>query len=136
MAYQIQQLGLADHAHFYGPLDTARGAAYLQQCHYLLDTSVREDYPFGVLEGMAMGLKPVVHDFVGARDIFPPEVLFNTIEQALAMFDEPFAPPRYRRFVDEHYHLNRQVDAYLALLDGLAAHYYPDRFTAASVEAA
>ena len=127
LAYQTQQLGLGANVHFYGPLDAARGAAFLRQCTFLLDTSVREDYPFAALEAMAIGLKPVVHDFAGARDIFPTEILFNTVDEAVALLtEEAYVPAVYRRFVEEHYGLARQIDAYAALLDGLVARYYPD----------
>ena len=75
---------------------------------------------------MASGLKPVIHDFWGARDIFPAEFLFNTVDEAVAMIvEEAYEPARYRQFIQENYDQAQQVEAVTRLLDVLAGQIQP-----------
>lgn len=131
LLYHAEQLGLNDHLHFYGNVDRADIPAFLSQCSYLLSTSVIEGHPVGVMEAMAAGLKPIVHDYLGARDLFDADFLFNTIDEAAEMIvDGAYEPARYRRFVAERYDLDRQMGAYVHLLDGLVRQYYPHKLAA------
>jgi hypothetical protein len=35
------------------------------------------------MEGAARGLRPIVHNFFGARELYPASWLFNTVSQAV-----------------------------------------------------
>ncbi len=131
LRYHTEQLGLEKHVKIYGHLDAASLRAMLQKCSYLVSTSVIEGHPVGVMEGMAMGLKPVLHDFYGARDLFPSELLWNTTDEAVRLVTRgSFEPAAYRQFVADHYSLDRQVEAVVALLDRTVAQYQPARVAA------
>jgi hypothetical protein len=66
----------------------------------------------GVLEGMACGLKPVIHNFPGADQIFPSEFLFNISEEFCRQICSDWYEPRaYRRVIEERYSLERQLSA-------------------------
>ena len=128
LEYHINQSGLREHFFFRGALKPAQVKQWLTRQHYILSTSVIEGHPVGVMEGMAVGLKPIIHDFVGARDIFPDAFLYNTIDEAVRMIvSEDYEPARYRRFIEEHYALTKQVEATTCVLDELVQVYYPDR---------
>jgi len=59
---------------------------------------------------MADGLKPVVHNFPGADQIFPSEFLFNIAEEFCEhIVSEQYEPQKYRRFVEENYALKNQL---------------------------
>ncbi|MHC4529911.1 MAG: glycosyltransferase family 4 protein, partial [Planctomycetota bacterium] len=89
---------------------------WLQDKHYIVSSSIGESQGMGLLEGMACGLKPVIHNFPGADEIFPGEFLFNISEQFCEQISSgPYEPQRYRRFVEEKYPLKNQ----LSKIDGI-----------------
>ena len=64
----------------------------------------------GVLQGMACGLKPVIHNFPGACQIFPSEFLFNISEEfCQQILSDSYEPERYRKFVENNYSLRNQL---------------------------
>jgi hypothetical protein len=64
----------------------------------------------GLLEAMACGLKPVIHNFPGADQIFPSEFLYNIAEEFCRhILSEQYEPQTYRRFVEENYARKNQL---------------------------
>jgi len=83
---------------------------WLQDKHYIVSSSIGESQGMGLLEGMACGLKPVIHNFPGAGQIFLSEFLFNTSEQFCEqILCSNYEPKRYRRFVEVNYSLKNQL---------------------------
>jgi len=108
----VQELDLGESVSFDGWQGDI--PAWLADKHYLISTSVIEGHPFNVLEAMACGLKPVLHTFPGARDFFPDEYLFRTVDEFCGrILDDPYEPAAYRRFVEDRFPLrtyHRRVD--------------------------
>ncbi len=78
--------------------------------HYIISTSVIESQGMGILEGMAMGLKPVVHNFPGAEGTFTSEFLFNTAEDFCEqIMSTEYNPGKYRLFVEDRYSLEDKL---------------------------
>ena len=104
----VEELGLGDVVIFDGWQGDVNG--WLQDKDYIVCTSICEGHPVGVLEGMSCGLKPVVHNFPGAGDIFPSEFLFNISEEFCdRILDDSYEPQRYRDFVEQRYSLKKQL---------------------------
>ncbi len=121
LVYQAEQMGISDHIHFYGHLDKSDVRSLLAQCSTLLSTSVIEGHPLGIMEGMASGCKPVIHDFPGARALFDGEFLFNTIDEAADLvLSASFEPRRYRAFISRNFEQSRQVARIVELIEDLA----------------
>jgi len=92
--------------------------SWLEDKHYIVSTSFFEARSTGLLEAMACGLRPVVHNFPGADRIFPPEFLFNISEEFCEQIcSSQYEPLRYRKFVEENYPLQKQLHAIRAILD-------------------
>jgi glycosyltransferase involved in cell wall biosynthesis len=105
----VDELALADAVRFEGFQADIPG--WLEDKHYLLSGSLVEGHPVNVLEGMACGLKPVIHTFPGSREFFPPHLLFRTPEEfCKRIVDEPYQPNTYREFVAERYSATAQHD--------------------------
>ncbi len=128
LRYHAEQTGLDKHMHHYGHLDADELRNLLKQCTYLVTTSVIEGHPVGVMEGMAMGLKPVIHDFYGARDLFEAGMLYNTVDEAVRIITRgSYEPETYRRFVADRYSLDAQVSGITSVLDRAVTAYQPAR---------
>jgi len=120
LRHTVEALGLQEVVFFDGWQDDVN--AWLGDKHYIVSTSICEGHPVGILEGMACGLKPVVHNFVGAQQIFPSEFLFNISEEFCGqILSDTHEPRRYRGFVEQRYSLNRQLSGINEILAGLEA---------------
>ena len=114
MRYAVQEMGLQEAVHFDGWQEDV--AAWLEDKHYLVSSSIVEGHPVGVIEGMARGLKPVIHIFPGCRDFFPPEYLWRTVDEfCTRILADTYRPAEYRDYVAQHFPLKRQLDAINAL---------------------
>ncbi len=124
--YMVKALDIADVVFFDSWQDDING--WLDDKHYIVSTSVGESQGMGVLEGMACGLKPVVHNFPGADQIFTSEFLFNIAEEFCHQICEgSYEPERYRRFVEERYSLERQLNSINKLFLRLEAEIAADK---------
>ena len=104
----VRALGLSDVVFFCGWQEDVN--SWLQDKHYIVSTSICEGHPVGILEGMACGSKPVIHNFPGVEDVFPSEFLFNISEQFCEqILSDTYESQRYRRFVEEKYSLKEQL---------------------------
>jgi glycosyltransferase involved in cell wall biosynthesis len=110
----VKEMGLGGNVSFEGWIKDVD--AWLADKHYLISTSVLEGHPVGVLEGMAKGLKPLIHNFYGAARVFPREFLWNDLDELIALLRGDYEPERYRRFVEEGYGLPRQMAQLEAVL--------------------
>jgi hypothetical protein len=109
LVHMIHVLKLEDVVHFDGWQQDVN--SWLQDKHYIVSTSVIESQGMGIMEGMACGLKPVIHNFPGAGQIYPPEFLFNISEEFCEqILCDKYEPHRYREFVAEKYSLKNQLN--------------------------
>jgi len=106
--HMVQVLELQDVVFFDGWQEDIN--AWLRDKHYIVSASIGEGHPMGLLEAMACGLKPVIHNFPGAVENFPAEFLFDFSEQFCEQIcSGPYQSQRYRRFVEENYSLKTQL---------------------------
>jgi len=83
---------------------------WLQDKSHILCTSVLESQGKGIMEAMAMGLKPIIHNFVGAKNIYPKKYLWNTVSEFCNMIvmSSQYDPEEYREYVVDNYEMEEQ----------------------------
>jgi glycosyltransferase involved in cell wall biosynthesis len=100
--YMVEVLGLSNVVFFDGEVKDIR--AWLRDKHYVVATGVGQGCVVGVLEGMACGLRPVIHNFPGAGEILPAEFIFNLAEDfCRQILSETYEPSGYRAIVQSRY---------------------------------
>jgi tetratricopeptide (TPR) repeat protein len=109
LRHMVKALNLSDVVFFDGWQNDVN--SWLRDKHYIVSTSLIESQGMGILEAMACGLKPVIHNFPGASQTFPSEYLFNIAEEFCEQIrNQTYEPERYRRFVEEKYALKNQLN--------------------------
>jgi len=79
---------------------------FMSDKNYILSTSMREGCPMGILECMSMGVKPIVHNWPGAKDIFPEDIVFSKISEVIDILNKPYNSRNYRDLVEKNHGLN------------------------------
>ncbi|HEX3015669.1 MAG TPA: glycosyltransferase [Desulfobacteria bacterium] len=114
----IAELGLSDNVIFDGWQTDIN--QWLNDKDYIISTSLLESQHLSIMEAMCKGIKPVVHNFVGARQVYKSMYVWNTIDEAVQMIEsEEYNSFDYREFVEANYSYERQIDGISRALDQL-----------------
>ena len=109
LEYMIKEMHLESNVAFYGQVGDIN--SWLQDKNYLLSTSILEGYGYAIMEAMSQGIKPVIHNFYGAKDFYPREYLFNTVDEAIdKIISKEYDSREYRNWlINNGYTLKNQV---------------------------
>lgn len=92
---------------------------WLEDKNYILCTSILESQNMSVMQAMSKGIKPIVHNFVGAKTIYGKYV-WNTIQEACDMvFESKYNSKKYRNFIENNYSLDKEITKIKNLLHEL-----------------
>lgn len=112
----IHELNLKDNIHFdgwQGDLDH-----YLEDKQYVLVTSPLESQHISAMEAMVKGLKPLIHNFFGAAEVYDRDFLWNSIDDLVQLVTEDsYSSVRYRSFIEERYDFRQQTGQIMKLLE-------------------
>jgi glycosyltransferase involved in cell wall biosynthesis len=75
---------------------------FYQDKTYILNTSLRESQGMTMMEGMACGLKPLVADWIGAKEIYGHNV-YRNLDELKFLLEDSYEPEKYRDFIKEKY---------------------------------
>lgn len=129
--HMLDELGLRQAVSFDGWQEDL--PAWLADKHYLVAGGLVEGHGAAAMEAMAMGLKPVLHAFPGASELYRPEFLYRTPQEfCRRILDEPYEPAAYRQFVEQRYPLHRTLDKVNSILVDLEGKRLPRRPAGAS----
>ena len=105
----IQEMGLEDNIQIDEWVENV--SKWMEDKQYIVCTSVLEGHPVGLMEAMACGLKPLIHNYVGARQTYPDKYIWNTIPEFVAMVaEDDYNPSEYRNYIERNYSLDIQLD--------------------------
>lgn len=92
--------------HYYGHINSGDMNEWLEDKSFILNTAISEGCPNSVIEAMAKGIKPIVHNWPGSIAQFGARV-FDTVKEAELDFEfGKFDPLEYRTTVEEKFGLN------------------------------
>jgi len=94
-----------------------------EQFGYILSTSIEESFHCTIGEFMAKGIKPVINSWPSAKEMWPRECIFSTVDQFKErILEERYDSESYRRFIEDHYPLEKQI----AELEELFSSFFPN----------
>lgn len=85
---------------------------FLEDKDFLLLTSMKEAFSFVVGEAMAKGIKPIIHHFYGAENIWPKEYLWNKASEVDKHLKGNYNSLKYRDYIKENYNLTDMLKKY------------------------
>jgi len=108
--YMIKEMKLENNIKFYGWVEEMD--EFWKNKNYLLSASIHEGHPYNVMEAMIRGIKPIIHNFRGAKKLYPKHTIFNTIEGAVNIItNENYYSNAYRNWViDRKWTLENQLE--------------------------
>ena len=116
MTHLIEQMGLSNNVVMHGWVKDIPGWLGLMQ--YVVSTSPWEGCPLNIIEAMACGVKPLIHNWQGAKNLFPSSLVFNTVSEFINLLTSPdYDAPEYRRHIENHFNADinvSKIDAYLS----------------------
>ncbi len=84
--------------------------SWLEDKSFFLSLSFLEGYGVAIMEAMAKGIKPVVHNFYIAKNYYPRDILYNHIDEAVEMILSPkYESENYREFIEKRGSLENQI---------------------------
>lgn len=88
---------------------------FLNGIDFLLLTSMKEAWSYIVAEAALKGIRPIVHWFPHAEDIWPENWLWNKVSEVGPMLREPYNPQEYRQFIESNYNFEEYLEKYRKL---------------------
>lgn len=114
--YQITEMKLENNVFFEGWQSDIN--QWLKNKNYVLSTSIHESFGYGIAEAMTRGIKPIIHNFPFAKEIWPEKYMFNTVQEAVDLITEiDYNSKEYRRYIEDHYSMERQLEGIKDILD-------------------
>ena len=109
LEYMIKEMGLQDNVIFHGWVDDME--SFWKDKNYLLHTSIQEGHSYAIMESMARGIKPIIHNFRGVKELYPDINIFNTIEEAVnEIRDREYYSKMYRSWIiNKGWTLDKQI---------------------------
>ena len=112
----IKELHLEDSVIFDGwqaDIDT-----WLENKQYIISTSVFESQHLTMMEAMAKGIKPLVHNFVGAESVYTKAYIWSSIEELVEMFQKnDYHSQQYRDYIVGNYQFDDQLHKIIQLFE-------------------
>ena len=91
--------------------------SWMEDLKFLISTSVLESFSYVIAEAMAKGIKPLIHDFHGSRDLYPGELIWKDIDELEKVFSGEYKSDEYRQWIEDRYSIDMQMKEIFKLLE-------------------
>jgi hypothetical protein len=88
----------------------------LKEQTYVLNTSLRESFGVSMYEAMACGLKPIVHNWVGAEEWYREDWLWKSIYDIDMILSSDVTPKEYREWAIEKANPKTLIDSVMQII--------------------
>jgi glycosyltransferase involved in cell wall biosynthesis len=90
---------------------------WLEDKEFYLLTSGKEAFSYSTAEAMAKGIKPIIHHFYAAPEIYPEKYIFDKNSDAVKMIlSDEYNEKEYREFIEKNYPIKKFFEEYDKLL--------------------
>jgi glycosyltransferase involved in cell wall biosynthesis len=97
----INELNLTNKIEFVGWVKDLN--TWLSDKSHILSFSLEESFHYALGDGMAAGLKPLIHAWNESRDIWPNEYIFSNLDDFIKIMKDPvYSPEKYRNLLIEY----------------------------------
>jgi len=102
LEYMIKDNWLCGNVKFHGWVDDMED--FWKDKNYLLHTSIHEGHSYAIMESMVRGIKPVIHNFRGAKELYPTylggDTVFSTVDEAVDIIKyQDYYSSSYREWI-------------------------------------
>lgn len=115
-AHMLKEMNLEKNVVMHGHVSDM--SLWLRDKHFVVCSSPWESQHMGVMEAMATGCMPLIHNFPGAKDIYPEKFIWTTIDEFVdKVLNLIWEPGLYRQIVQDRYSLevvNKSLDEVMA----------------------
>jgi len=84
---------------------------WLDNIDYILSSSMKECMSLPIAEAMAKGIKPLIHNWWGADELYPKELVWNGVDEIMDIINAPYESVKYRKYIEDNYTLDKQVNS-------------------------
>lgn len=107
--HMIKEMNLNKNVIFHGWVNDVN--KWLEDKHFTVSTSVLESFCHGIADAMACGIKPLIHNFIGAKELYPEKYIFNTVQDfGKLVLEDDYNSFEYRKYIEEKYSQERQFE--------------------------
>ena len=104
----IKEFGLEENIIYEGWQDNLD--LWLENKNYIICTSILESQNMSVMQAMAKGIKPLVHNFVGAKAIYNTRYVWSSIDELVEKVDAgDYNSKEYREFIKREYSFDEEI---------------------------
>ena len=114
-----ESMNLGDRVIEYGWVENERIDKWLDDKDYVISSSYLESFCYGIADGMAKGIKPLIHNFVGSG-IYPESLKWNSMEDLYNLLEDgEYDSFSYRKFIDDNYSKEVIMPKIIDMLEGV-----------------
>lgn len=94
------ELGIRDRIQYSARVDDLD--TFLDGFDYSISASSKEAFSLTTAEAAAKGMKPLIHNFQGAKDLWPDEFVWTTVDEFVHKMMQPVDSKHYREVVERY----------------------------------
>jgi len=98
LKHLVKTMGIESNVVFHGWIEDIE--QWWEDKEYLLSTSIHESFGYNIVEAMAKGIKPIIHNFFDAKELYDDQFLFSSIDEAVEnIVNGDYDSSYYREYV-------------------------------------
>ena len=114
--WRLEKDGTANRYHREKKIPFENMKKWYQDKTYVWLPTISEGFNRAVMEGMCVGLMPIVRRFAGADSIWMKDSLYDEMDEIPEIIKKEYKPKTYRDYVIERYHPDKIIEIFKTFL--------------------